>query len=175
MVILMLKVNNGSSKFVNGLRQTVKPFLSIAEDKNGNEVILEYVLGFSITGHEKIIKWKARARDYPMLITFLRALELLERMEKVDNGFIEPCWHFCRAGAENNTFCRKKVIPLEEGLGPDGFQKLINIRDEIVSYVPTPNEYETLISKIRQSGLSDQSKELLTLLCREGREFSDDI
>lgn len=173
MVILNLKVKDSSSKFVNGLRQTVKPFLSIVEEKNGNEVVLEYVLAFSITGHEKVIKWKARVRDHPMLITFLRALELLERMDKIDNGFIEPCWYFCRAGAENNVFCRKMIAPLEEGLGPDGFQKLINIRDEIVSYVPTPNEYENLISKIRQSGLSNQSKELLTILCREGREFSD--
>lgn len=170
MVNMPFKVKGNSFKYVNGLRQEVKPFISIVEEKVGNEIILEYVIAISIVGHEKIIKWKARVRDYPMIV-FLRELEMLDRIESINKDDIEPLWHLCRAGAENNVFDRQKISPLETAFGPEGFGRLLRIREEVLSFVPTPAEYETLISRVSKSSLSEGSKDILILLCREGKEF----
>lgn len=174
MCVIGVISGESSSKFVNGLQQKVRPFLSIVEEKTKNGVVLEYAAGIVIDGHDKVLSWRANVKGRP-LIVFLRLVKMLGLMKSVSTRDIEPCWYFCRTTANLHDSHAKYIAALKESMGPEGYEDLKRIRKEVLSIGPNPSEYEEIIKTLRGSKLSEEAKDYLIPLCWEGKEFYNKI
>jgi|GEM_PF-3205885 len=166
MCTISVIIGESSLKFVNGLEQNARPFLSIVEDGK----VFDFAVGVVVDGHDKVLSWRTSVKGHP-LIVFWRLVKMLEGMKSVGTRDIEPCWYFCRTTANLHDVHAKYIGFLKESVGMEDFAVLKKIRKDILAFGPSPSEYEGMIKRIRASQLSEQAKDYLITLCLEGKEF----
>lgn len=148
---------NPSPKIVDGQVHEVVPYAGA--DREGD--FASFGVGFYFADKGGGRMWGLTMPH--MLIHAWRAMKLLERIPHIDLGTLSACWY---ATSKREDIEKKYLDALgEQFISPDEFEA---IRSEVAAMVPTYEEFDEMLTIVRDKNI-DVSVQELTELIEQGK------
>ncbi|MBI5787107.1 MAG: hypothetical protein HY446_00980 [Candidatus Niyogibacteria bacterium] len=139
-----------SEKVVDGRRKQVIPF--VGADCEGE--FAQMGVGLIFPGEQNGTVW-GLVMPHPLIQSW-RGMKILERIERIGHGTLCACWTIARRDVHDSD--QRHLDELAEQVG--GTDKLQALRDEVLASVPSADELNAMITKLREKGVDVDSWEL---------------
>lgn len=139
-----------SEKVVDGRRKRVIPF--VGTDREGE--FAQMGVGLIFPDEKKGTVWGLVMPH--ALIQSWRGMKILERIERIGHSTLCGCWTVARRSVHDSD--KRHIDELAEQVG--GADKLQALRDEVLASVPSADELNTMITRLREKGVDVDSWEL---------------